>query len=240
MLADRPVGLMTSSGFSLARGSRQNRRFRTTTICRRRFTEQRRGVSSHADKLYAPIREYIDQYWRPLASIALLILSALAGLEKAGVSPTTLFGNSASVKPWVFLGCFITLLIFIRFRRVAYWVHRILFPRPELPPDPPHIFRGPESFGIKDQERLPGRKGDRDVCLQKIIEYPFFYLEGESGCGKSSLLQAAVLPALSNQYRVVPCRVASDPFGKVSAAVRDEQYRVKRKPAWQKGPASWP
>jgi ABC-type dipeptide/oligopeptide/nickel transport system ATPase subunit len=54
-------------------------------------------------------------------------------------------------------------------------------------------------------------------------------LEGESGCGKSSLLAAALLPELKHKFRVIICGVSKDPFGRLSAAVRDVFYQPRDK-----------
>src|SRR4051812_42601447 len=116
-----------------------------------------------AAEWHSQIRGYIDRYWKPLATVVLSILSGIAGLERAGVLPTSVFGDAASIKPMAFLTCFLSLLIIIRFQRVEYWVHRVLFPRPRLPGNPPRIFRGPRSFSVADMGHLPGRQADIDA-----------------------------------------------------------------------------
>ena len=54
-------------------------------------------------------------------------------------------------------------------------------------------------------------------------------LEGESGSGKSSLLQTMLIPRARKQFHVVACRCGDDPFGKLRAELLNEHYKPGRK-----------
>lgn len=77
---------------------------------------------------------------------------------------------------------------------------------------------------------LPGRQQECDDCWQLLRLAPFFILEGESGCGKSSLLNAALLPRAQRVMRVISCRLADDPFGRLCAALLQKAYRAAPSP----------
>jgi hypothetical protein len=79
------------------------------------------------------------------------------------------------------------------------------------------LFHGPRPYGMG--EDLPARQADGDECWRLIQERPFLILEGESGCGKSSLLNAALLPRARERYQVIECRVVNDPFGNLLRAL---------------------
>ena len=74
------------------------------------------------------------------------------------------------------------------------------------------------------QATLPGRQQEKEVCWSNIQEQPFFILEGESGCGKSSLLYAELLPLAREKFQVMVCSIADDPFGRFYCALLEEPY----------------
>jgi hypothetical protein len=97
------------------------------------------------------------------------------------------------------------------------------------PPPPllnrPRLFRGPLSYDIQDAKTFYGRMADGDACWERLRSKPFFILEGESGCGKSSLLNAYVLPRARQVFHVIgPCRCGEDPFGKLRSALLQQSY----------------
>jgi hypothetical protein len=178
------------------------------------------------------LSEWVDHYWKPLGTIVTVVLSAYEALAKIFGFPPPIFDRSSSFNMWVFFGGILLSLIVIHHPKTQVLIHRILFflfPPAELPKDIPRIFRGPEPFCAADQGRLPSRQADIHECLRRIEATPFLILEGESGCGKSSLLAAALLPELKHKFRVIICGVSKDPFGRLSAAVRDVFYQPRDK-----------
>ncbi|MBM3225639.1 MAG: hypothetical protein FJZ47_17820, partial [Candidatus Tectomicrobia bacterium] len=100
---------------------------------------------------------------------------------------------------------------------------------PVAPPSSvPRLFRGPRPYGADDV--LPGRQQECEDCWQLLRSAPFGILEGESGCGKSSLLNAALLPRAQRVFQVITCRLADDPFGRLCTALRQAPYRAAATP----------
>src|SRR2546430_9101107 len=60
-------------------------------------------------------------------------------------------------------------------------------------------FVGPRPFESVDAIRFYGRDGEGDVVTSLIIAHPIVLLYAQSGAGKTSLLNARVLPALEAQ-----------------------------------------
>jgi formylglycine-generating enzyme required for sulfatase activity len=137
--------------------------------------------------------------------------------------PLDVISPRVTEKPWS-LGLALGLFIVARFPRLARCITRLILGPPPLPAALPTLFRGPHAYG--PEARLPGRQKECADCWQQLREATFFILEGESGCGKSSFLHAALLPQAQQEFRVVVCRLAEDPLGKLCAALRQEPYRL--------------
>ena len=91
------------------------------------------------------------------------------------------------------------------------------------------MFRGPLSYEAAEAEQFHGRNADAKECWDRIRRKSFFVLEGESGCGKSSLLNVHLLPRALQEFCVVPCRCGEDPFGKLRGALLGEGYERGRR-----------
>lgn len=71
----------------------------------------------------------------------------------------------------------------------------------EAPPEP-HLtssdcpYRGLQPFGTDDAEEFFGRDADIQAALARLSRSPFLAVSGASGCGKSSLVLAGLVPAL--------------------------------------------
>jgi len=79
-------------------------------------------------------------------------------------------------------------------------------------------FRGLSPFHEADRDRFYGRESDTSLLLKKVAspEFRFGVLYGESGCGKTSLLRAGLLPRLREMgFLALYCRSYSD----LSAAI---------------------
>lgn len=165
------------------------------------------------------LRQWVARYWRPLLSWLagmFVVLNALQALPLAGVSVPGITGSAWQT------GLGLLLFMLARFPRLARRATRVILGPPQPPPALPTLFRGPRPYGREDA--LPGRQREADDCWRRLRDVPFFILEGESGCGKSSLLNAALLPRAQQEFRVVACRIADDPVGKLRAALLQEPY----------------
>jgi hypothetical protein len=161
-----------------------------------------------------PLRKLAASYWRPLVSILSVVIAIGNGVTKLGVkTPHFLIG----VMDRGFLGIVVGIAVFavIRFPRVAIGLTRAILGSTPPPPLLPRIFRGPRPYSSEDVEVFFGRQADASDCWDLIQQNSFFILEGESGCGKSSLLNATLIPKARSKWSVVECRTAEDPFGRL-------------------------
>ncbi|NOK16278.1 nSTAND1 domain-containing NTPase [Corallococcus carmarthensis] len=81
------------------------------------------------------------------------------------------------------------------------------FPRQELPAVP---YRGIEPFRYEDRHLFFGRRKEIWKLVRAITIYRGFLLYGESGAGKSSLINAGLIPALKEEG-YLPYRVRLQP-----------------------------
>jgi hypothetical protein len=161
-----------------------------------------------------PLRKLAASYWRPLVSILSVAIAVGNGVTKLGFkTPHFLTG----VMDHGFLGIIIAIavLVVIRFPSVAIGLTRAILGSTPPPSLLPRIFRGPRPYSSEDVEVFFGRQAVASDCWDLIQQNPFFILEGESGCGKSSLLNASLIPKARGKWLVVECRTAEDPFGKL-------------------------
>jgi hypothetical protein len=75
-------------------------------------------------------------------------------------------------------------------------------------------YKGPLSYEIEDSEYFFGRDRESDLLLAKILSAKFTLLHAQSGAGKTSLLNARVLPGLEQNgwtaFRILPRGNPSD------------------------------
>jgi hypothetical protein len=71
---------------------------------------------------------------------------------------------------------------------------------PESPPAGGRYFIGPRAYTEGETERFFGRPAAIDTCVAALQVHPFFILEAESGCGKSSLVYAGLIPKLQKTF----------------------------------------
>ena len=110
----------------------------------------------------------------------------------------------------------------------ALWIsfhhpHALKQPQPSLVQG--LAFRGLLPFQETDRHRFFGRDTDRLALLERITlrDFRFGILYGDSGCGKTSLIQAGLLPGLRDQgYLTVYCRSYNEPL---TALVEDCRRR---------------
>jgi hypothetical protein len=69
-------------------------------------------------------------------------------------------------------------------------------------------YKGPLSYEIEDTDYFFGRERESDLLAAKILSTRFTLLHAQSGTGKTSLLNARVIPALEEQswtaFRILP------------------------------------
>ncbi|WP_338869479.1 hypothetical protein [Myxococcus stipitatus] len=172
------------------------------------------------------LRQLAAGYWSPFVHATLLV-AGVFGVKDVDLSNLETVSNTL----WIVLGAGLFVLALIRFPRVSFWITRLLLPPP--PPFVPNkgVFRGPSSYSREDSAEFKGRAPDATACLQEIQRKPFFILEGESGCGKSSLLNVSLLPVAEQQFKVVQCRMGQDSFGRLGAALLGRPY-VRGEAPW--------
>jgi hypothetical protein len=193
--------------------------------------DSRKGqkTGKRAPRPFTELRRLFAYYWKPIVTLAALVPTVLKILHSLGLSVTMWPERANPETQAVLIGLGLSVLVVIRFPRVAYAVTRWIVPPPAPRPPGPRVFRGPRSYNVADAEEFHGRNADGDDCWNRIRSKPLFVLEGESGCGKSSLLNVDLLPRASKEFRVVSCRCGEDPFGKLRSALLGERYEQGRR-----------
>ena len=72
-------------------------------------------------------------------------------------------------------------------------------------------YPGPDPFTQDYKDVFFGRETEKNALLAQIATNRLTVVFGRSGIGKSSLLNAAIIPELEKQYIIVPIRFLSDP-----------------------------
>jgi hypothetical protein len=142
------------------------------------------------------IRYILGRYWQ----LSITILTVIATLILS-----SFFAKPTFTKILITLFVSTCVTVFIRSPGLTYRVTRRLFGSPKPVIYKKGVFRGPESFSVGD--KLPGRSQEIRLCQRKIKKSSFFILEGESGCGKSSLLHAGLMGVLGEGFNVVELNV---------------------------------
>lgn len=99
-----------------------------------------------------------------------------------------------------------------------------------LPERPP--FRGLLTFDVEDAVVFFGRERETEDLLKLLGRTPFLLVIGDSGCGKSSLVRAGLVPALlrgrfhdgrawMRDWCVAITRPGNDPFGELAESLPD-------------------
>lgn len=98
-------------------------------------------------------------------------------------------------------------------------------------------YKGPESYQVEDALLFFGRDDEADQLTARILASRFTLLHAQSGAGKTSLLNAKIIPGLEtrgwNAYRILP---QNDPVDSIRAATfqyilpspKAEQLAVER------------
>lgn len=168
------------------------------------------------------VRELGARYWQTVVSL----IAAGTGVAKVLYD---IPDGSLTFQTWMAIVIAVLVIAVIRFPRVAILLTQLILGSPPVLPNPRRIFRGPIPY--LSGENLPGRKAEVDDCFLSLQKQSFFVLEGESGCGKSSILNAALLPQAREKFRVAECRIAYDPFrGLLSALLQQAPQETSQFP----------
>jgi hypothetical protein len=168
------------------------------------------------------------------------IVTAVSGLALALVaysdSLQKLLGVFEKAPDWAFWAAAGLLLILgIWFFQAARTKRSVLL-RPEAlrldPRDPAHLI---------------GREEDVDLLETACLDHPLVFLSGESGAGKSALVQAGLIPALNEDERLLPLYVSiwgqdweRGPVGAVADALWHDPEESERAALKLKAPPDTP
>jgi hypothetical protein len=92
---------------------------------------------------------------------------------------------------------------------------------------PVNPFPGLRPFKLEERFLYFGREGQSEAILRRLTDNRLVVLVGVSGSGKSSLINAGLLPYLrggflvgaGTNWRVAACRPSNDPIGRLAAAL---------------------
>ena len=76
-----------------------------------------------------------------------------------------------------------------------------------MQPQPPILFNpypGLQSFSLRDKDLFFGRENQVSELLNVLSKIRFLVVVGNSGSGKSSLVQAGLLPAIHSAENIFP------------------------------------
>ncbi|MCB0263650.1 MAG: ATP-binding protein [Calditrichaeota bacterium] len=196
--------------------------------------EDNRRQTYQSNFLYN-IRGTIARYWR---------MTVLTGLALPSLIPiffilnkwfSELFSNQTNFKElwsglkvlnplWLLL--FVFALVLTRNSRIVRTINRWILGDQSFLLNKQRLFRGPRPYDRGDYGNLPGREIEISDCVEAICQKRFYIIEGESGCGKSSLISAGVVPELEKNFRVVRARLANQPFRRLDAALLNKPFQM--------------
>lgn len=95
-------------------------------------------------------------------------------------------------------------------------------------------FPGIRSYELTESHLFFGRESQIIELENKVLESKFLAIVGSSGCGKSSLIKAGLIPTLLNKtnpgitgpFKLFSLRPSDDPLGNLAAALSD-QFHLK-------------
>ena len=93
---------------------------------------------------------------------------------------------------------------------------------------PENPYRGLEPFTAGDAGVFFGRDDDVAVLTERVRAQPVTIVVGPSGVGKSSLVQAGLIPALGKQWSVAVVRPGQDPWPRLAAGLLAALYGLDR------------
>lgn len=172
--------------------------------------ETRDSIISNLQRHVTEIRDLIGLIVGLVAFFAGIILALFEALANKRLY--VIFAYSLS-------GLIVGMALFIFFKK------RKKKKRIEITPPKGAAFRGLLPFEEADRNKFYGREIDHDALFQMVSysEFRFGVLTGESGCGKTSLLKAGLIPRLREaNFLPIYLRLYKEPQETIQRAVQIE------------------
>ncbi|MCG8417736.1 MAG: protein kinase [Proteobacteria bacterium] len=83
-------------------------------------------------------------------------------------------------------------------------------------------YLGLATFSPDDADKYLGRESEVDACVNRLRIEPFLAIVGASGAGKSSFVQAGIIPALPSSCHAVIIRPGPTPLTRLATCLRRE------------------
>ncbi len=192
-----------------------------------------RGASTNRREPAADARP--EPMSRPLAGVLWSTLATRRGLLRVILSALGAAALAAGLwaQPRWSLGV-MALAILVVLASLASLLHT-LWQRWRIPAVSSTRFIGPLPMDENDAKRFYGRKAKLDELTQKLAqrEIRHILVFGVSGCGKTSLLRAGLIPRLREKqsYECVYLRFTDDPVGALQHALRSVAADDKSRPS---------
>ncbi|MEW6733363.1 MAG: protein kinase [Acidobacteriota bacterium] len=87
-------------------------------------------------------------------------------------------------------------------------------------------YLGLAAFTASDADMFFGREREVESFLNRLRTYPLLAVVGASGAGKSSFVQAGVIPALPENWRAIIVRPGATPLASLSAQFAKEKIKL--------------
>src|SRR5687768_14075440 len=85
-------------------------------------------------------------------------------------------------------------------------------------------YPGIRPFNKEESKFFFGRETQIDTLFRKLTDFRFVAVVGSSGCGKSSLVNAGLLPLVEKDWCISSFRPQNDPIGNLGAALLNLGY----------------
>jgi hypothetical protein len=157
---------------------------------------------------FSVLRQLGARYWSPLGAL----------LGVAAAAAKFIAAQKFDWATGLLIGIGLLFLILARFPRIAVFATNLVLPAEKKPSDR-LVFRGLRPYTAADKSVFFGRERDGELCVSRLVSPGFFTLDGESGSGKSSFLNALVVPKLAERFAVVSCAVQQTPMLRLHSAL---------------------
>lgn len=152
-------------------------------------------------------------------------LVAYAGFEKSFFEILRRVGISETSYAGIAISTILAALPVALYLREVHRLRHLVLTRPLT------VFLGSHSFTAREKDRFFGRENEVEEVSRRLAspQLSFFILFGESGCGKTSLIRAGLMPKLESEYNFVTfcVRLYRQPERWLRATLRAEGYNSK-------------